>query len=308
MTPAVSTPWWISLSSTAIRTLPFGRYQVANAIARVARRPFVARMPLDLGGASFICDLQDTISREVCLTGRYEPQETQLALHLLQPGMTVVDVGANWGYFTLACAHVVGAAGRVLALEPHPRLMAMLSENVRVNGLSQVEPLMMAAGAGAGRRGFIAFDERGGNWGLTRTAQPAEAADFDSEITTIDALIDERRWPHVDLLKMDIEGAEAEALTGMAGGFARRRYRFVLLECHPAQITAAGATMEECLAIFDRAGYRAWHIDHSAAMHRRAAAGAVSLEELLAPVDWRALRADPWPHLLFAAPDEGPPA
>lgn len=304
MTGAAPAPWWISLSSAAIRTLPFGRYQLANAVARLARRPFVARMPDDLGGSSFLCDLHDTIAREVCFTGRYEPQETQLALRILQPGMTVVDAGANWGYFTLACAHMVGPLGRVLALEPHPRLAAMLAENVRANGLPQVEALMIAAGSAAGRRAFVAFDERGENWGVSRAARPSDAADFDAAVAPIDALADERGLGRVDLLKMDIEGAEADALAGIAGGLARGRYRFVLLECHPEQIAAAGSSLEECLSAFDRAGYRGWHIDHSPDMHRRAAAGAVRLRDLLAPIDRAALAADRWPHLLWSAPGE----
>ena len=304
MTPAAPAPWWLWLSSAAIRTLPFGRYQLANAVARAARRPFVARLPDDLGGASFLCDLHDTISREVCFTGRYEPQETQLALRILQPGMTVVDVGANWGYFTLACAHAVGPLGRVLALEPHPRLAAMLAENVRANGLSQVEAVTLAAGSGPGRRGFVAFDEGGGNWGLSRAAQPAEAADFESASAALDALADERGWGRIDLLKMDIEGAEADAIAGMAAGLSLGRYRFVLLECHPEQIAASGSTLEACLSAFERAGYRGWHIDHSADMHRRTASGAVPLRDLLAPIDRAALQADRWPHLLWAAPGE----
>ena len=306
MMGAAPAPWWIALSSAAIRTLPFGRYQLAHAVARVARRPFVARLPDDLGGSSFLCDLHDMIAREVCFTGRYEPQETQLALGVLQRGMTVVDVGANWGYFTLACAHIVGPPGRVLALEPHPRLAAMLAANVRANGLGQVETMMVAAGSAAGRRGFVAFDERGDNWGVSRAARPSEAADFHAAMASIDALADERGLGRIDLLKMDIEGAEAEAIAGMAGGLAYGRYRFVLLECHPEQIAASGSTLESCLIAFERAGYRGWHIDHSADMHRRAAAGAVRLRDLLAPIDRTALRADRWPHLLWAAPGETP--
>ena len=64
---------------------------------------------------------------------------------LLGPGMVVVDVGANWGYFTLVCAHLVGRTGRVIALEPHPRLASMLAENVAENAA--------VAGRGPSRRG-----------------------------------------------------------------------------------------------------------------------------------------------------------
>jgi FkbM family methyltransferase len=296
-------PLWVSWSASAIRRLPFGRYHLANALAKYARRPFLARMPDDLGSAAFICDLHDTISREVCFTGRYEPQETQLAMGLLRPGMIAVDVGANWGYFSLVCAHAVGSSGRVIALEPDPRIHAMLAGNVAANGLSQVEVLKLAAGAGAGHLSFVGFDEQQGNWGLSRAARTLEAADFECATASLDDLLDTKGAETIDLVKIDIEGAEAEAIRGMADGLRRHRYRYVLLECHPAELAGLGASVEECLEPFRRAGYKGWHIDHSLAMHRRAGAGAVPVADLLAPIDATKLAADPWPHLLWAAPE-----
>lgn len=304
-TPA---PLWVSLSASAIRTLPFGRYHLANVLARFASRPFLARLPEDLGGATFVCDLQDTISREVCFTGRYEPQETQLAMRLLRPGMTTVDVGANWGYFTLVCAHLVGAQGRVIALEPHPHLSSLLAENASTNGLSQVEVLRLAAGADSGARGFVGFDAHAGNWGLSRTAQSAEDADFECETASVDALLDAKGIDRVDLVKIDIEGGEADALRGMTDGLARHRYRYVLLECHPEQLRQLGTSVEACLEPLRRAGYQGWRIDHSVEMHRRAAVSIVPAAALLSPADPHVLATDPWPHLLLAAPGQALPA
>ena len=302
------TPAWVSISASAIRALPFGRYQLSNAIAKFASHPFVARMPRDLGGARFTCDLRDTIAREVCFTGRYEPQETQLAARLLQPGMFAVDVGANWGYFTLVCAHLVGPGGRVLALEPHPRLAAMLDANVSANNLPQVDVLKIAAGKTGGPRSFVGFDEGGGNWGLSRAARPAESGDFETASVSLDVLLDGRRPGTVDLLKMDIEGGEADAIDGMAAGLAAHRYRYVLLECHPAELARVGASVERCLEPFTRAGYRGWLIDHSPAMHRRAASRNVPTRDLVVPIDPAAIRSEPWPHFLWAAPGQPLPA
>jgi FkbM family methyltransferase len=305
-----ASPLWVALSVPAIRALPFGRYQLSNAIAKLATEPFVARLPRDLGGATFVCDLRDSIAREVCFTGRYEPQETQLAMRLLGPGMSVVDVGANWGYFTLVCAHLVGRRGRVVAIEPHPRLASMLDENVRANGLAQIEVLRLAAGAARGARTFVGFDEDGGNSGVSRAARASEVADFECPTAAIDSIavgVDGSQ-ARVDLVKMDIEGGEADALEGMASGLAARRYRFVLLECHPAELAQNGGSVARCLEPFERAGYSGWHVDHSAAMHRRAASGAVPVNELLTPIDSATIGRDPWPHFLFAAPGEPLPA
>jgi FkbM family methyltransferase len=301
-------PLWVSLSASAIRTLPFGRYQLANALAKLASRPFLARLPNDLGGSMFICDLHDTISREVCFTGRYEPQETQLAMRLLGPGKTALDVGANWGYFTLVCAHLVGPNGCVLALEPHPRLSAMLTENAAANALTQVDVLKLAAGAHAGAQRFVDFDEQVGNFGLARTAQRSEASDFECESVALDALLDARGLGVVDLIKIDIEGGEADAIRGMSDGLQRHRYRYVLLECHPAELAGLGATLDQCVEPFVRAGYRGWRIDHSPDMHRRAALSPIPASELLTPIDRQVLASDAWPHLLWAAPGCAPPA
>ncbi len=68
-----------------------------------------------------------------------------------------------------------------------------------------------------------------------------------------------------------------------------------------------GVSVEQCLAPLRRAGYRGWQIDHSAAMHRRAARGMVPTAELLAPIDDHVLASDRWPHLLWAAPGEALP-
>ena len=301
-------PLWVSCSSSAIRRLPFGRYQLANALARFAGPPFRAQLPGDLGRLSFVCDLRDTIAREVCFTGRYEPQETQLAQGLLGPGMVVVDVGANWGYFTLVCAHLVADRGRVIALEPHPRLGAMLADNVRENRLPQVAVHRVAAGARAATAAFVGFDERDGNWGVSRAAQDAEAADFESPTVAIDAFLDECNVGRVDLIKIDIEGAEGDAIRGMTDGLAHHRYRYALVECHPHELARMGTSLAECLLPFRTAGYRGWHIDHSPEMHRRAASGAVPLGDLLAPIDERVLASDDWPHLLWVAPGEALPA
>jgi FkbM family methyltransferase len=318
-------PFWVSLAAFAIRRLPVGRYRLANALGRFAGAPFLASLPGDLGGFRFICDLHDTISREVCFTGRYEPQETQLVQRLLRPGMVVVDVGANWGYFTLVCAHLVGPGGRVIALEPHPRLASMLSANIAADVvLSQVVDVCgVAAGAASESKAFVGFDERDGNWGVSRAALGTEVADFESQTVALDpflhalflndpflngALLDDRQQRRVDLVKIDIEGAEADAIRGMATGIAQHRYRYVLLECHPTELARLGTSVEQCLAPFRRAGYHGWHIDHSAGMHRRAARRAVPTAELLAPIDDRTLAADEWPHLLWTAPGEAMPA
>ena len=320
-------PLWVSLSASAVRALPFGRYRATNFLGRLGRKPFVARLPADLGAATFYCDLRDTISREACFTGRYEPQETVLATRILEPGMTVLDVGANWGYFTLVCAHLIGTTGRLVALEPHPRLASILRDNVRANDLSQVRVLEVGAAATTGVASFIDYPKDGGNLGLSRMAEAAERADFSGVTVALDDLLDQMvkagnapivraeneplAFGVVDLVKIDVEGTESEVLAGMARGLAARRYRYVLLECHPDALARRGESLKSCVEPLATAGYAGWLIDHSPSAHRRSAAGKADVRDLLAPwpspVKERPSTADTrWPHMLWVAPDARP--
>jgi FkbM family methyltransferase len=297
-------PAWVTMSASAVRALPFGRYRAANLLAALASGPFVMRLPADVGGYRFVCDLRDSICREACFTGRYEPQETQIAARIVRRGMTVIDVGANWGYFTLLSAYLAGPSGRLLALEPHPALVAMLRENVRLNRLDHIECHDVAAGRARGLAPLIGFDEGGGNWGLSQVAGDRSPAGLTCLVQRVDDLIVERGLERVDLIKIDVEGSEADVIAGMADGLRDARYRHVLLECHPTQLAERRTSVAECLEPLRRANYRGWWIDHSPRMHRRAASVAVPLEQLLVPFEagW-SLNAD-WPHLLWLAPGQ----
>ena len=308
-------PLWVSLSASAIRALPFGRYRATRLLGRLGRKPFVARLPADLGAASFHCDLRDTISCEACFTGRYEPQETVLAARILRPGMIAFDIGANWGYFTLVCAYLVGPGGRVVSLEPHPRLASTLRENVGSNDLQQVRVLELGAAAATGVATFIDYPDDGGNRGLSRMTDGAERGDFSGVTVALDELLDHdvkirtghQRPNVVDLVKIDVEGVEHQVLEGMVRGLAARSYRYVLLECHPHALARRGLSLESCVTPLSAAGYTGWLIDHSPFAHRRAALGKATASDLLTP--WRSPRLPTppeWPHMLWISPDAPP--
>lgn len=170
-------PAWVRLAAVVIRHLPAARYRIMHRLCRQPPPSFLMSMPEDAGGYSFYCDLRDTISREVCFAGQYEPQETALVRSILRPGMSFVDIGANWGYFTLLAASLVGPDGIVLSLEPDPRLFPILQENLKRNHLDQVTALQVAAARDSGtltsrlRRGWREFWRFQNRRELRQTAQ-----------------------------------------------------------------------------------------------------------------------------------------
>jgi FkbM family methyltransferase len=302
--PREPAPAWLQAAAWTVRRLPAGRYRAMNRF-RAGR--FAARLPEETGGAGYVCDLRDMIAREVFFTGQYGPQETALLNAVLRPGATFVDVGANWGYFTLLAAHLVGTTGSVVAMEPDPRLFTILRANVEANRLRQVSPLPVAAADRAGTLELAGHDPEAGNWGLSSLMENGGGGErFAVDSRTVDAVLDEEGTERVELLKMDIEGAEEMALRGMEAGLAGGRYRRVLVELHPTLHPRGGALADDVGALFRAAGYRGWSVDHSPEATRRAVyGGRVDARELVRPLDASAPH-DAWPHQLWTAPGEEP--
>jgi hypothetical protein len=122
----------------------------------------------------------------------------------------------------------------------------------------------------------------------------------------LEPLLDGLGVGRVDLLKMDIEGAEALVLPTLAEGLSRHHYKAILLELHPQILEARGVRASELVAGVLSHGYGAWRVDHSPEAFRRAAYRLPSSpRDVLTRFDpLRPL--DAWPHLLFLAPDVVP--
>ena len=294
-------PIWVDAAARIIRRLPAGRYRAMNWCGRRGRRPFWAALPPELGGLQYRCDLRDLLMREVCLTGRYEPQETALVRALLSPGMTFVDVGANWGYFALVAAALVGASGKVVAVEADPRACRTLRANVARNRLAHVEVVESAASDAESRLTFAAYgheNDDASNFGVAQVNDAAASHTFEVQARRVDAILDALAVDRVHLLKMDIEGGEARAVTGLAARLGRSRVDRIILELHPDHLRQQGSSSREVVAAIAAHGFGAWRIAHSADDHRRAASASIDPASLLAPLD-PAADLGAWPHVLF---------
>ncbi|MEP7305029.1 MAG: FkbM family methyltransferase [Acidobacteriota bacterium] len=295
-------PLWVRVAAHLIQHQPRGRYRTANWLGRRSVDPFWGRLPHDLGRLFFQCDLRDHIMREVCFAGCYEPQETALLKLLLRPGMTVVDVGANWGYFSLAAAHLVGSRGRVVSVEADPRACRTLRANVARNGLDAVvNVLEMAA---SDRRSALHLREyapgasASGNYGLTSTTTVVDGGrQFEVPARQLDEALDESGIDRVDVLKMDIEGAEALALRGLERRLSDGRIGAIVLEVHPQHLLDQGSSVDDVVGRLRFHGYHLWTIDHSPSASRRIGAGKMDVRGALAPLT-DTTNLGSWPHVL----------
>lgn len=186
--------------------------------------------------------------------GDYEPETRGAIEEILAPGATFVDLGAHVGYYTLLAARAVGPSGRVYAFEPNPTPRAFLERNVEENGLSERVRIVAAAAYDApGRLEFTAdpdFSE-GGHLGRVGAAA---ARSFEVEATSVDAFLETEGWPRVDLVKMDIEGAEMAALRGMAATIRKNPRMHVIFELNLNTLRESSTRPEDLLDFLTAAG------------------------------------------------------
>lgn len=166
--------------------------------------------------------------------GAGHPYEMHLANFLqrvLQPGMTFIDVGANIGFFTMLGARRVGGSGKVIAVEPNSENCRLIMLSIRHNQMTNIKILSLALGAETGTAFFTPA------MGSNGTLQPeSENSLLGSNCTIVplaplDALVKE----HVDVIKMDAEGAEGSVLRGAVGLIAMSR-PIIVSEFSPAMI------------------------------------------------------------------------
>ncbi|HXQ90009.1 MAG TPA: FkbM family methyltransferase [Acidimicrobiales bacterium] len=197
-------------------------------------------------GAKMLVDTRDAaISPWIVLDGLWETHVTAWLQQTLQPGQVFVDVGANVGYFTLLGAQLVGPGGRVVAVEAHPGLAELLRRNVIMNGLygyvttwhraawsstTSVQLHQRLNFSGASSVGAI------GSEALGRLGDSEEMVEV--QAVPLDDLLE--GLPPVDVLKMDIEGAELQAFTGLSRTLEASPKISVMFEWAPALMEAVG--------------------------------------------------------------------
>jgi FkbM family methyltransferase len=172
-------------------------------------------------------------------TGTFERFECELFVDAIRPGMTVLDLGANIGYYTLLASRAVGHVGSVYAFEPDPRSFRSLCANVEVNGARNVRTFEAAVSARPGSR-TLYLSETATHSGLHRSMGDANPTPHPIDTVALDDL----HIARVDVVKMDIEGEEPAALDGMRETLRRNPQVIVFLELSPSALTASGRDAE----------------------------------------------------------------
>lgn len=178
---------------------------------------------------------------------QYEPGVSQCLRELLKPGMVFCDVGANFGVFTLLGSRSVGPGGQVFAFEPVPDNRQVLERNIARNGVSNVTVSAKAVADKCGTvRIFLSRDA--GCHSISTEPEHYEGKFLDVDVVRLDQV---ESLLHIDVLKIDVEGAELEVLTGLG----KLPVGHVILEFNGERIAKRGMSGEQFLEALRKLGF-----------------------------------------------------
>lgn len=172
---------------------------------------------VDLGGYQLLVPTRDPdFGSQIYAFKEYEEPVRMAIRECLRPGDTFIDIGANIGVMTFLGASIVGASGRVIAVEPNPENVQLLYRNIVLNGSTRVEVLPLAA---SDRRSVFSLTGRS-NTHLIAPGGVRGGGHLVQSVPLDDLLGD---LPRLDLVKLDVEGHEPPALDGMMRILTRHR-------------------------------------------------------------------------------------
>jgi FkbM family methyltransferase len=210
---------------------------------------------VEIEGNRIYLDKQDSLF--LSIRGYHEKTATRIARGSIKEGDTVIDIGANIGYYTLLFAKWVGPTGKVYAFEPEPTNFQLLEKNVKANNYKNITIFQKAVSDKNDKLSFYISDESSAANQLFKPQKFSQIIDVDSVKLDECLPIDEK----IDFIKLDIQGAEGTAIKGMNSILKNNSNTVIMQEWWPDAIKKYGMDSDEHLKILEKLGYSFYEID-----------------------------------------------
>lgn len=213
-------------------------------------------IPLRLSCGAWWISRNDIIGRPV-FDGNFENVERDFVKNYLLPGMTVLDIGAHHGLYTVIAACQVGLKGHVYAFEPSPREQKILRQNIRLNRFKNVtvEGLALGSSEAQGSLYLVEGAETACN-SLRPPRVEGGTSAIPVHVTRLDDWIDAHKIERVDFVKLDVEGGEMEVLKGADRFLDRVPRPLMLVEVQDMRTQPWGYPAKDIVEHLRRRGYK----------------------------------------------------
>lgn len=213
------------------------------------------RINLITEDGTFYVDIASCLGYPLLKNGVYESGMVQVIKTYLKPGDMFVDLGTNEGYFTVIASQLVGNKGKVIAIEPQSRLQPIIKKNLNLNNCDNVtilQAIILDTPKVASM--YISTDMNTGSTSLVKTSRfslPQEEV----QGLTLTEVFQQQGITTCNLLKVDIEGYEYEAILGSRELFTSHRVKAIALELHPEHLAKRGRSEKEIIDFLSSCGY-----------------------------------------------------
>jgi FkbM family methyltransferase len=215
-----------------------------RAAANATLRALVPRS-IERHGATIVLNPDDPVVSGALALNVYERPETRFFLSVCRPGMVVLDVGANVGYYTALALRHIGRDARVVALEPDQETYSYLLRTVEANGGTNTTCVCKAAAAANASMQLYSNPDNRGDSRLYENKLATRSAAV--EAITIDSLLESLGIASVNLIKIDVQGFEANVFAGLEQTIRRSPDLTIMSEFWPYGLRSAGSDPLELL-------------------------------------------------------------
>lgn len=210
----------------------------------------------EIQGSKMYLNLDDFgLSKYLFLNGIREPECTKIMKQELKKGMTIVEIGANIGYYALMEASIIGDKGKIYAIEPFPSNFDLLKKNVELNSYNDIVELhQLAISSETGKTKLYVSDKHN----LANMLESDADGFVEVPTKTFDEFIAGKQMP--DMIRMDIEGFEYYILDGMKKTMDKCKSCKMFIEVHPYQMYEKGLDYKKPLQTLFDFGFRPTYI------------------------------------------------
>ncbi len=208
----------------------------------------LVRIPLE--SRLFVSSKDTALGFSLRFKGFFEPVQTRKFIKSVKKGDTVFDIGANVGYYTILASKLIGAKGKVYALEPDRKNIELLKKNIELNNCLNVEVVPLALGA-----------ENKISYFLSDRANPGESRISEKvtkqlvQVKTLDKLVKEKSIKKIDVIKLDVEGGEVDVLRGAKNLIATSKNLNIFVECNLKTLKEFGEDKTALIAFLKGSGF-----------------------------------------------------
>jgi FkbM family methyltransferase len=223
-----------------------GQWRVHAALRSFLGPPADRDFPVERHGNRWVLNPCDYPQTELFWLGESDRWDLYHVLRRLRPGAVILDVGANFGYYSVTLASALQGDCEVYAFEPAPETFARLCHHIALNRLKCIHPHQIGL---SDSPGFASLQPRQGNSGATFLVPGGEV-----EISTLDRFVEERGFQRLDFVKIDVEGFEERVLRGGVNTLARF-HPLILIEIQPSTFERAGTSAVKVAELLIDHGY-----------------------------------------------------